>query len=36
MVTTPVIPALGRLKKEDPEIEASLGYIGRCYLKKRK
>jgi hypothetical protein len=23
----PVIPALGRLKQEDPEIEASLGYI---------
>jgi hypothetical protein len=34
-VVTPVIPALGRLKQEDGELEASLGYIGRLSKKKK-
>lgn len=32
----PVIPVLGRLKQEDHEVQANLGYIERHYLKKRK
>jgi hypothetical protein len=30
-----VSPALGRLRQENQEIEASLGYIVSHYLKKR-
>jgi hypothetical protein len=30
---TPKIPALWRLKQEDGEFEASLGYTGRCFLQ---
>jgi hypothetical protein len=36
MVTLVVILALGRLRQEDGEFEASLGYILRTYLKKTK
>ena len=32
----PVIPVLGRLKQEDHEVQANLGYIDRHYLKKEK
>jgi hypothetical protein len=32
----PLIPALCRLRKEDLELEASLGYIVRSHLKKQK
>jgi hypothetical protein len=32
----PVIPALGRLRQEDLELEAMLGYIVRHYLKRKK
>jgi hypothetical protein len=32
----PIIPALGRLKQEDHKFEASLGYIVRSCLKKKK
>jgi hypothetical protein len=32
----PVIPVLGRLKQEDHEVQANLGYIERHYLKKEK
>jgi hypothetical protein len=32
----PVIPALGKLRQEEPEFQASLGYMIRTYLKKKK
>jgi hypothetical protein len=31
-----VIPALGRLRQEDHEFKASLGYTGRPYLKNKQ
>jgi hypothetical protein len=31
-----IIPAHGRLRQEDEEFEASLGYTERSYLKKKK
>jgi hypothetical protein len=31
----PVIPAQGRLRQEDHEIDASLDYMGRSYLKNK-
>jgi hypothetical protein len=31
----PVIPVLGRLKEEEHEFEAGLGYIVRIYLKNK-
>jgi hypothetical protein len=33
---TPIIPALGRLKQENHKFEASLGYIVRPMLRKKK
>jgi hypothetical protein len=32
----PIIPAPGRLKQEDSEIKASLGYIGGSVTKQNK
>jgi hypothetical protein len=32
----PVIPALGRLRQEDSEFQASLRYIGRSKFKQKK
>lgn len=36
VVTTPVIPARGRLRWEDPEFKASLGYVVRPHPKETK
>jgi hypothetical protein len=33
---TPVIPALKKLSQEDGELEVSLGYMVRYYLKNRQ
>jgi hypothetical protein len=33
---TSLIPALGRLRQEDYEFQASLGYKTRLYLKQNK
>jgi hypothetical protein len=33
---TPVFPVLGRLRQEDCEFQASLGYTERLSLKKKK
>jgi hypothetical protein len=35
MVVTPVIPALGRLKLEDREFEASLGNLAKPCLEMK-
>jgi hypothetical protein len=32
----PVIPPLGRLREEDFEFKANLGYMARCYVKNFK
>jgi hypothetical protein len=32
----PVIPAIGRQRQEDLKFVASLGYIAKGYLKKKK
>jgi hypothetical protein len=32
----PAIPAIGRQRQEDLKFEASLGYIAKGYLKKKK
>jgi hypothetical protein len=32
----PLIPALKRMRQEDQEFKASLDYIARPYLKKKK
>jgi hypothetical protein len=32
---TTVIPALGRLRQEDPKFKAHLGYLGRPCLEKK-
>jgi hypothetical protein len=32
----PVIPALGRLRQEDPEFDTILGYIAKPCLKNKK
>lgn len=32
----PVIPAIGRLKQENSQLEGSLGYVVRLFKKKRK
>jgi hypothetical protein len=31
-----IIPALGKLRQEDQEFEASIGHAARCCLNKRK
>jgi hypothetical protein len=36
MVAMPVIPALGRLRHEDHDFKASLSYIVRPCLRKKK
>jgi hypothetical protein len=36
MVVHVIIPALLRWSQEDPEFQASLGYIARPYLRKNK
>lgn len=36
VVCTPITPALGRLRQEDYEFEARLGYKASPFLKKKK
>jgi hypothetical protein len=33
---TPIIPILGRMRQEDGESQASLGYMVRTYLKEKQ
>jgi hypothetical protein len=36
VVTTPIIPTLGKPKQVDWEFQARLGYIARPFLSKKK